>query len=276
MTSPANAEARFIDVQDRPELSVESVTVAFGGLRALTEVRFSVAARRSTGVIGPNGAGKSTLLNVLSGLVTPQSGSVRLRGQQLVGRPAHLRARLGIGRTFQGLDVSPQETVLDNVMVGGVASTPYPYLSSLLGGIGGRGAERRLRESAGHYLDLLSIGSWAARRMSEVPYAVQKRAQIARALMPAPSVLLLDEPASGMSTQEKAGLARVLRQIRGELHLTMVVIEHDVGFLLGLCDELVAMTFGRVLMSGAAADVVADERVIEAYLGKVGADGASA
>ena len=247
-------------------LGLTNISVRFGGLQALSEVTCRMASETLTGVIGPNGAGKTTLLNVISGLV-PATGRVQLGNQVISGLPAHKRPRLGLARTFQSLELAPDDTLAANVAVGGTIQRRCATAWTFFGDLRGRREERHVRHEVLGLLELLGIAEWSEVRMRSIPYVIQKRAQIARALMLHPKVLLLDEPASGMSPTEKLELREVLSTLSREKRLTMVVIEHDIGFLTGCCENLVALNFGKVIAQGSAQDVVANQKVIDSYLG---------
>jgi branched-chain amino acid transport system ATP-binding protein len=239
-------------------LEADGISVRFGGVKALSDVNCRVGSSEVVGIIGPNGAGKTTLLNVLSRLTRPADGAtVSLGGADLLRRRPRELARIGLARTFQTPEMSPSSSVWSNVLMG--AHTRF----------GLRGAGRRaVDDEAWHFLTVLGIARWARAAMSDVPYATRKRAEICRALLAHPTLLLLDEPASGMSSPEKQELAQALRVVHSETGTAIVVIEHDVGFLVGLCDRLIALNFGIKIADGRPEDVVADETVIDAYLGR--------
>jgi ABC-type branched-subunit amino acid transport system ATPase component len=243
-----------------PLLDASGVSVTFGGLKALSEVDCHVRPSEIVGIIGPNGAGKTTLLNALSRFarVGPDA-AVRFDGVNLLKRKTRDLASLGLARTFQNLETSPSSSLWANVLVG--AHTRFRLL-------GGRAPRASIDESAWKYLTVLGIDRWADDTMEEVPYAVRKRAEICRALMTEPKLVLLDEPASGMSGLEKSQLAEALREVHAQTGTAFLIIEHDVGFLTGLCDRLIALNFGRVICEGVPPMVIENEAVIEAYLGR--------
>jgi ABC-type branched-subunit amino acid transport system ATPase component len=234
------------------------ISVVFGGVKALSDVSCHVERSEVVGIIGPNGAGKTTLLNVISRLTRASAGAtISLDGADLLKRRPRELAVLGLARTFQTPEISGSSSVWSNVLMG--AHTRF----------GVRGAGRRaVDEEAWHFLTILGIERWASALMGDVPYATRKRAEICRGLLAHPRLMLLDEPASGMSSPEKQELAEALRVVHGETGTAFLVIEHDVGFLVGLCDRLIALNFGIKIADGRPEDVVADETVIDAYLGR--------
>jgi ABC-type branched-subunit amino acid transport system ATPase component len=251
-----------------PLLSVSNVTVRFGGLTALSDVSFDVAGGQVFGIIGPNGAGKSTLLNVLSRLTRPAAGArIVFDGHLLLERRPHEVPRLGVGRTYQSIEISPGETVLDNVLAGATIKYGTRLIWTFLGDVPDRRRTSELTEVATSYLAQLDIQDFAERRAADLPYAVKKRVQVCRAMMSAPKLLLLDEPASGMDAAEKTLLLDCIRRLHRSSSTTIVVIEHDVGFLSSICDSMLALEFGKVLATGPVAQVTSSPAVIAAYLG---------
>jgi ABC-type branched-subunit amino acid transport system ATPase component len=244
-----------------PLLDAEGITVTFGGVKALSDVSCRVEASEIVGIIGPNGAGKTTLLNVLSRFTRARDGArVSLGGVDLLRRRPRELARLGLARTFQTPEMSPSSSVWANVLMG--AHSRLVTTASV------RAGRPEVDEEAWHFLGVLGIERWARAAMDEVPYATRKRAEICRALLAHPTLLLLDEPASGMSSLEKVQLAQALRAVHDETGAAVLIIEHDVGFLAGLCDRLIALNFGIKIADGSPDEVVGDETVIDAYLGR--------
>ncbi len=249
-------------------LSVTDVSVAFGGLRALRDVTFDVARGDIFGIIGPNGAGKSTLLNVLSRLTRPAAGArIVFDGQNLLAKRPHEVSFAGLGRTFQSLEISPNATVLDNVLVGAVTTFASNVIWTFLGDFFDRPHARTLRQAALGHLATLGIDNWAHAKASDAPYAVKKWMQLCRALMTNPKLLLLDEPASGMGATEKSLLQDCLVHLQASTGVTIIVIEHDVGFLASMCTRMLALDFGKVLTVGSVSQVTNSPAVIAAYLG---------
>lgn len=244
-------------------LQVENVSVKFGGLAALTDVSFAVESDQVLGIIGPNGAGKTTLLNALSKVVRTQPNArVSLAGESLLGKRSHQIASMGIARTFQIPQLADEDSIFENLMVGA-------HLH--------RGRRARQAGSAGRsefdlhgraLMELLGIEGWSNRLAGAAPYAVRKRVQIGRALLSRPRLMFLDEPASGLTPDEKAELAESIRAIRAEFGISMLIIEHDVDFLKDISDQFLALAWGRVLASGNVSEVIRHPQVIEAYLGE--------
>ncbi|GAA5149137.1 ABC transporter ATP-binding protein [Pseudonocardia eucalypti] len=248
-----------------PVLRAVAVTIRFGGLTALKDVSFTLAEGQIIGLIGPNGAGKTTLFNCLTGLYSPASGSVLLRGAQLPRDPARVTER-GVARTFQNIRLFPNMTAVENVLVGRHIRMRQGVLSSLLHGPSFRRGEAEAAARASELLAFVGLTRFSGELARNLPYGDQRRLEIARALATDPAVLLLDEPTAGMNAQETAATRRLIFAIR-DLGISVVVIEHDTKFIFGLCDHVVVLVRGMVLTEGSPGEVRADPRVIEAYLG---------
>lgn len=255
-------------------LSVRNLSLAFAGLKALNDVSFSVPAGAIFGLIGPNGAGKTTLLNCLTRIYTPNSGSLTFADADLLKRPLHDISSLGIARTFQNLELFGAETALDNVLIGALSQTRVPAVADMLGLPSARKMVHAASEQALAALDRLGIADAAHREVATLSYGVQKRVELARALVTAPRLLLLDEPAAGLNADETNALADVMRDLRQAHNMTIILVEHDMSLVMGVCDQLVVLDHGEVIAQDVPSVVRTNPKVVMAYLGEEDVDAA--
>ena len=248
-------------------LKLSGVSKHFGGLSVLHDVSFEVPANKVFGLIGPNGAGKTTVFNLITGLLAPNSGAIDLQGQSLLGAQPHQITRRGVARTFQNIRIFKEMTLLENVVVGMHSHLDYGAPAWLLSLPGFRAQERRAREKAHELLGWVGLAGKAGETADRLAYGEQRKLELARALATEPRLLLLDEPVAGMNTGEKVDLMGEISNI-AQRGYTIFMIEHDMRFVMGLCERIAVLNFGRIIAEGTPDEIKNNPDVIEAYLGR--------
>ncbi|HIV35088.1 MAG TPA: ABC transporter ATP-binding protein [Candidatus Blautia intestinigallinarum] len=249
-------------------LEVKNLGISFGGLRAVNNFEVSIKKEELYGLIGPNGAGKTTIFNLLTGVYRPDSGKVILDGQDITGKKIIDINKAGIARTFQNIRLFKQLSVLDNVKVGLHNNHHYNTLEGIFRLPRYRTVEKEMNEKAMELLKVFDLDKEAEYQAANLPYGKQRKLEIARALATEPKLLLLDEPAAGMNPNETGELMDTIRFVRDQFHMTILLIEHDMKLVSGICEELTVLNFGEVLAQGETSAVLNDPQVITAYLGE--------
>ena len=248
-------------------LEAENLSIVFGGLHAVDDVHFSLEKEQIIGLIGPNGAGKTTVFNLLTGVYTPTTGQIKLEGQSILGKKTHQITRMGIARTFQNIRLFKDMTVLDNVRAAMNQKMKYSAVAGILSLPSYWREEAEVEEKAMELLSVFHLEDHASDRAKNLPYGQQRKLEIARALAAEPKVLLLDEPAAGMNPTETAELMETIELIRSRFHIAILLIEHDMSFVMGICEHLVVLDYGRIIASGSPEEIRSNPKVIAAYLG---------
>lgn len=249
-------------------LEVKNLGISFGGLRAVNNFEITIEKEQLYGLIGPNGAGKTTVFNLLTGVYRPDSGKVILAGKDIAGKKITEINKEGIARTFQNIRLFKQLSVLDNVKVGLHNNHHYNTLEGIFRLPRYRTVEKEMNEKAMELLKVFDLDKEAGYQAANLPYGKQRKLEIARALATDPKLLLLDEPAAGMNPNETGELMETIRFVRDQFHMTILLIEHDMKLVSGICEQLTVLNFGEVLAQGETSEVLNDPQVITAYLGE--------
>ncbi len=251
-----------------PLLSVSGLNVVFGGLLAVNDLDMTVNSGQIVGLIGPNGAGKTTAFNAITGRIKPNSGTILFKGTNITGWPPFRIAQFGITRTFQSIKLYDDLTVLENVMVAAHATIRYSFLEAMIG-IGRYASdEKRVRAHSRELLDVVGLGDCAMEKAGTLPYGSQRRLEVARALALRPSLLLLDEPVAGMNPMETMDFVTVIRRLNKEMGLSIALIDHDMKFVMNVCDMIRVIDHGIPIAWGTPQQISTDEKVVAAYLGQ--------
>jgi branched-chain amino acid transport system ATP-binding protein len=249
-------------------LTIKSLGISFGGLRAVDNLSFSVEKNELYGLIGPNGAGKTTVFNMLTGVYKPTEGTIILKDRNITGLPTTAINQAGIARTFQNIRLFHEMSVLDNVKVGLHNSKPYSTMTGILRLPKFFAAEKEMNERAMELLSVFGLEKEANLMSSNLPYGAQRKLEIARALATEPVLLLLDEPAAGMNPNETEELMNTIRFVRDKFDMTILLIEHDMRLVSGICERITVLNFGQELLTGPTAEVLKNDEVVRAYLGE--------
>ena len=249
-------------------LEVKNIGISFGGLKAVDNFSLTLEENELSGLIGPNGAGKTTIFNLLTGVYRPDKGSIRLDGRELTGKSIIEINQAGIARTFQNIRLFSNLSVLDNVKAGLHNHYPYTTLEGILRLPRFRAQEKEMNRRATELLEVFHLEQFADTRAKNLPYGSQRKLEIARALATEPKLLLLDEPAAGMNPNETAELMETIQLVQKRFHMTILLIEHDMKLVSGICERLTVLNFGKVLKQGETQEVLHDPEVVKAYLGE--------
>jgi branched-chain amino acid transport system ATP-binding protein len=251
-----------------PLLQIEHLSIFFGGLRAVHDFNLQIETGQVRGLIGPNGAGKSTIFNMITGIHAPTEGKITFQGENVIGLPPHKIAEIGIARTFQNLRLWRHMTVLEHVMMARYSKLSYSLFDAFLGTGKAQRQESESREKALELLSMFQIDHFASQVVTNLPYGVQRRVEMARAMAIEPKLLLLDEPTAGMNPEEMMAMVRVIGNIRDQFDVGIFLIEHRMQVVMGLCERIQTLNFGEVIAEGTPDEIRANPDVIDAYLGK--------
>ncbi|NLJ16634.1 MAG: ABC transporter ATP-binding protein [Clostridiales bacterium] len=248
-------------------LEINELSISFGGLNAVTDVNFYINSGEIFGLIGPNGAGKTTLFNMITGVYLPTKGNVTFDGKVVSGKKTYQINNIGIARTFQNIRLFREMSAIDNVMLAMNKETNYNLLQCIFGTSKYVSEEKKIFDKAMKLLDFMGIAEFYNYKAMNLPYGQQRKLEIARALASDPKLLLLDEPAAGMNPTETAELADIVRKIREKLNVTILLIEHDMSFVMSLCERIVVLDYGKLIANGTPQEIKNNPKVIAAYLG---------
>lgn len=257
-----------MEVGETGKIFIEGVSLAFGNLKALTDISLQIERNEIVSIIGPNGAGKTSLLNCINGFYHPQSGSIRFKGREILPLTVHERTRLGIARTFQNIELFNSLTTLENLLAARHIHFQRGFLAAALHFGWARREEARHREVAESIIDFLEIKPWRKKIVGTLPYGMRKRVELGRALAIEPQLLLLDEPMAGMSAEEKEDMVRFILEVYEEEKIPIILIEHDMGVVMGIADRVVVLDFGGKIAEGPPEQIANNPDVIRAYLGE--------